>query len=408
MKNSISRCRVVMDDVESIDGVFSALVADSQTCQRSTGIFRQGAGAVCVEFSVAGRTGAVVIECSAGIFDVFLESSDSELSRYFRGALLLDVAFRPDAAGRHYLFPATQLQELVDRVPKVISDIRSKLDWYLGSEAKREVDAFRRFPMFWWDQIPNFGDSIGPWLVSSLLRVNPVNCRGLPRPGVALYSVGSTVGMIDRNRVVIWGSGLLRSLQDSDVSRLQRFTDIEVLAVRGMSTANELSVKLGWDVPPIYGDPALLLPECFPFCRSPLETVSVVLHWEHAKYVYSLPGRCSDRLVFIDVREDYSTVVKQIAESSVCISSSLHGIIVAQAYGVPWVWLRFSDHQLHSSDFKFDDFFTTIARRDVSERTVESSELLEVDWLDIAASATIPEITVDLDELSSALISRFS
>lgn len=53
-------------------------------------------------------------------------------------------------------------------------------------------------------------------------------------------------------------------------------------------------------------------------------------------------------------------MIDQIVSSELCISSSLHGLIIAQAYGVPWVWLNLVEQPLDGHDFKFEDFFSTL------------------------------------------------
>jgi hypothetical protein len=58
--------------------------------------------------------------------------------------------------------------------------------------------------------------------------------------------------------------------------------------------------------------------------------------------------------------QDVEVVVRHIRDASLVISSSLHGIIVAQAYGRPWVWWRDNRGLLHGGDFKFEDFFSSI------------------------------------------------
>src|SRR5690606_15342448 len=116
--------------------------------------------------------------------------------------------------------------------------------------------------------------------------------------------------------------------------------------------------KLGWNVPKIYGDPALLLPRFHQPRPNTVasDRITIVPHYFHKEIFSSVdPG-----FHVVDVARDPAVVVDEIATSRACISTSLHGVIVAHAFGVPWVWLRVADHPLRGDAFKFEDFFTVM------------------------------------------------
>ncbi|MDF2499161.1 MAG: hypothetical protein K0Q86_2793 [Arthrobacter koreensis] len=104
-------------------------------------------------------------------------------------------------------------------------------------------------------------------------------------------------------------------------------------------------------------------------------------------------------IAVVDVREGVEAVVRRITGARVCISSSLHGIIVAQAYRVPWVWLRISDRLISGDRYKFEDFFTTLDASAVCTGNVACRELTPRLMERLAARAVLPELGIDLEPL---------
>jgi hypothetical protein len=176
-----------------------------------------------------------------------------------------------------------------------------------------------------------------------------------------------------------------------------------ILAVRGKRTRAELVNHLGWDVPEVYGDPALLMDRLYtpPATTSVTAAYSICPHYVHMKDIAGSADRLGDAHL-IDVERDAETVVAEIAHSQAVISTSLHGLIVAQAYGVPWVWLRIDDKRLAGDTFKFEDFFTTLAREAVASATVTREELRSTDFATIAKSARVPRSKFDAKALVDA------
>ncbi|MBF6671408.1 polysaccharide pyruvyl transferase family protein [Glutamicibacter sp. FBE19] len=359
-----------------------------------------------IEFPVLMGQVALDIEVNENSFAVSLVGRTIATRRLIRNAFLTKYHLRQED-GERLLIPRIlengSDEAVVGSVIDLIEEIQKETTEYLSFKRENIAGDEPGLPIYWWDGLANFGDSVGPLLVSEILGVKPMNARQRVRAGNTLYSVGSITTSIDRDNVTVWGSGLLAPLSDRQIMNLRRRENVNVLAVRGRYTQLELEAKLGWSVPSVFGDPALLLPKYFPVARrdsAEPKSVSVVLHWEHAKYLDTE----DENINFINVGDDARLVVEQIASSSVCISSSLHGIIVAQAYGIPWIWLQVSDHKLHSSNFKFDDFFSTLNRRQVCKKSVLQKDLNEVSWHELAESATLPDLIIDLGPLEESLL----
>ncbi|MBB3090458.1 polysaccharide pyruvyl transferase family protein [Nocardioides albus] len=249
----------------------------------------------------------------------------------------------------------------------------------------------RAIASYWWDQRTNFGDQIGPWLLEAIVGRPSYNTIGQPNAGDALMTVGSLITEMQRPGMTIWGSGLIAPLSNAAIKRLKDREPREILAVRGKRTRNQLIKHLGWDVPEVYGDPALLMPYVLqpgerPSGRSGL---SVIPHYSQTHIVAdSLITRCGGH--HVDVQRSAEEVVAEIAQSEIVVSTSLHGLILAQAYGIPWVWLRIADEGLVGDRFKFSDFFTTLEKEEVASVSVTAEVAAELDLERVASKATLP------------------
>ncbi len=60
---------------------------------------------------------------------------------------------------------------------------------------------------------------------------------------------------------------------------------------------------------------------------------------------------------WIDVFDNLVDVLRQIASCEVVLSSSLHGLVAADALGVPNAWIQPSD-RLAGNDYKFRDYYS--------------------------------------------------
>ncbi len=254
----------------------------------------------------------------------------------------------------------------------------------------------------WWEGQSNFGDLLSPWLISTLTGKPVLNARYARTEQPVIAGIGSIIHMASHGVTNIWGSGLMYPPTPRQTQRLLSLHNVRVHAVRGHLTRKTLIEHLGWDVPEVYGDPALLLPRYLPIDRGEggrSHPIALVPHYKHQD---DFPRPYPENVDVIDVREDLRTVVSAIASSRVCLSTSLHGIIIAQAYGVPWVWLKLEGHGLPGGDFKFDDFFSTLDAEAVSCVELSTEELADLDAEAIAENARLPDLRINLDALDAA------
>jgi hypothetical protein len=324
--------------------------------------------------------------------------------RVLRSALVGRATMVQGKVERHVLdeWPITHhrgpvVEEFMDEVGDVLN---------LLEQIPHEARPTRPIPpgyalTYWWDLKPNFGDVIGPWLVQKLLGAPVVNSRSLEPPRPSLFTVGSVIGHLDRPGHHVWGSGVINPIGPEKRERIAGNQPEAIHAVRGRLTRQELMDKLGWAVPEVYGDPALLMPKYHrPSASAPTTgEVAVVPHYSHRPLFAQVRGT---GFRVVDATDGLERVVDAIANADRCVSTSLHGVIIAQAYEVPWVWLRLEDNQLHGDTFKFEDFFTVVDRSQVAELSVAASAVPEIDYLQVSRAARLPTLTGNLQALHDA------
>jgi pyruvyltransferase len=254
---------------------------------------------------------------------------------------------------------------------------------------------------YWWDEKKNFGDWIGPWLISEITGRPVINIKDQNSIN-AIFSVGSVIEHISKNHKdsIIWGSGLIKKIENKNHKK--NVANIKnINAVRGKLTYQELTEKCGIYVPKIFGDPALLLPKFYnPRIDINTKKPSICPHYIH--YNYFKNEDLSKNFKIVNVLENPKKVIDEIVNSSLCISSSLHGIIIAQAYGVPWVWLQIVDKPLFGVDFKFHDFFSTCKSGNIPHVKLNADNINYSNMLNISKKANLNELNICLDELLNA------
>lgn len=230
-------------------------------------------------------------------------------------------------------------------------------------------------PLYWWRGQPNFGDALSPEILGYVSGATPAYVGRKARGKV--LGLGSILRFV-RPGDVVWGSGLMESTP-LDAS------GATFLAVRGPLTR---SLVRNADVPDVYGDPAILLPRFYNPPVTRRHEVCVVPHFYDWKHVSVDP-----KVAVVNVRDDWRTVIDTIRSSDVVVSSSLHGIIIAETYGIPAVWAVMGD-RLVGGSFKFDDYYLSSDR-----------EARPVDWstgLKAAVNAAVAPPTFSDTPLVSA------
>ena len=174
--------------------------------------------------------------------------------------------------------------------------------------------------------------------------------------------IGSTIETRSNKNAVIWGAGLIR--KDGVPQKPHK-----IYAVRGPLTRKRL-LELNINCPPVYGDPALLLPSYYqPKNIAKKYKIGFIPHYvdQNNEILNSLLFQGGEDVTFIDLKKyhDWKQIINAICSCEFIVSSSLHGIIASDAYGIPNIWVKFSD-KVTGNGFKFQDYFASV-KRDISE-----------------------------------------
>ncbi|MFG6446524.1 polysaccharide pyruvyl transferase family protein [Microbacterium sp. P07] len=191
----------------------------------------------------------------------------------------------------------------------------------------------------------NFGDLLGPLIVRRLHDQLSLGRQIGKSP--RLLAVGSIMRLGHAGDVV-WGSGINGKSVD-----FAQFPVMDVRAVRGPLTAEVLR-SFGNEVPNVFGDPALLIPRLWSDEELGIRrgTGGVVLmpNYNDAR---SWPSSA------VDPRGNPLEKIRILASAERVVASSLHAIVIAEAYNVPAVLVTSSKER----PFKYEDYYEGTGRR---------------------------------------------
>ena len=201
----------------------------------------------------------------------------------------------------------------------------------------------------------NLGDDLAPHIFSYALQQKGLTPASAAKKGVHLYTIGSIL-LLGYQKAVVWGSGIMT---DPSFARTffhrPLFRKLDIRCVRGPLT-REVLLKLGHSCPEVYGDPGCLMPLIYkPNVEKTLEYL-VIPHYLVERHVKNhVPAENITSML----TDDYHEVIDKICSAKKVIASSLHGIILAEAYGVPAI---FYQHRPKRFDFKYADYYQSTGR----------------------------------------------
>ena len=254
-------------------------------------------------------------------------------------------------------------------------------------EARKSNKSYQRIRYF--DSVANWGDHINPYIIEKMTG------KTILQSTFGWTEHLLAVGSILRNansKSIVWGSGFI-----SKTSKF-RGTPKKIAAVRGPLTGQRLT-ELGYENPQVYGDPALLMPCFYNPKIEKQHKIGLVAHYAE-KNDAIVEHLASLGIYLVDIQLPVEEFVDELCKCETIISSSMHGLIAADAYGIPNRWLMLSD-KLVGGEFKFHDYYNAIGV--FNETPIKTTELTSIDNLDaLIALTSKKEIQLDLDKLYNA------
>ncbi len=223
----------------------------------------------------------------------------------------------------------------------------------------------------YFQKFPNVGDVFSRVVAEHYFSKNIIPLRPAPVNETNLILLGSILHWAD-SQSVICGAGFMFS--DAQLAVPPK----AIVCVRGPLTAALLQ-KQGLTPPNRFADPGVLAPLLFKKQFKVKHKIGIIPHYHDAGSAWI--KHCKNQgLPIIDVFAPPEKFFRKIQQCEVILSSSLHGLIFAHAFGKPAVWIEITD-KVAGNGFKFFDYYQSVGihpEKVYRVRIKDSSDPLEI------------------------------
>jgi hypothetical protein len=232
----------------------------------------------------------------------------------------------------------------------------------------------------------NFGDKLTPYLIE---KISGKKCVWSPNESdIEKYVVTGSILNWEIKNAIAWGAGLASKDDNIGIKNIVMVRG-EITKYRAIlsGTENEIAV----------GDPALLLPRYYNPKVEKKYTLGIFPHYIDTDVItYNLLSQLPDDVVLIYALDDIEKTIDLICSCERVISSSLHGLIVSDAYGIPSKWVKFSDRILGDGT-KYMDYYSSIGY-DIGTKCVDLRSDITIDAM-LSVECDLKELWIDLDKM---------
>lgn len=217
----------------------------------------------------------------------------------------------------------------------------------------------------------NWGDDMNVFL-----------CREWFHKNIICYNISVLSWLLDRTNYcmigsilqsankssIVWGSGLLFERE------YPKEQPKKIYAVRG-PLSRKVLIEHGISCPEVYGDPILLISKYYQPKVKKQFKLGIIPHMNDEGnsdldvFIANHPETC---LISMKHYSDWHEVIDKINSCETILSSSLHGLILSDAYGIPNAWIEFK-YQAENKKFKFLDYFSAVKRKDSEPVIIHSA-----------------------------------
>lgn len=184
----------------------------------------------------------------------------------------------------------------------------------------------------------NFGDVLSKVLIEHYLQINPDWSKAEESD---IVIIGSILSHLPKQY-----NGIVAGIGAHIPTLRKDLTKAKVLAIRGPLTLETIKLNSKQDKP-ILADPGLLANKLLNTEPNKIHKLGYVPHFSD-----KTPPPANSYI--IDVTQPVLKVIEEIGQCEKIISSSLHGIIVADSFNIPRAWRHFETVQ--GKGFKFYDY----------------------------------------------------
>ena len=312
--------------------------------------------------------------------DTFNTSSDFIIKNLEEKRLIRDYLSRQDLIPNLDEWYAKQIEITVNHYLNHVRDEEGAgdvLNWVWKNVSYEEYLKYKvrvmkdyGIKLYYFNRWPNFGDILNEDILSSIFDMDFEFSTFQNADLCALGSIfdklitNSEIGDDDKelqddcdeNKPIhIWGTGLMFDYSNVEQTGVRPFI---IHALRGEKTRKRLSEILGRNISCVLADPGILAPLLVEPCEKKYHVGIVPHRWDKKEEVFERMLEYYPNSKFIDVQNEPRQVLKEISMCEYIISTSLHGLIAADAYGIPNCWCEISDRVI-GKGFKFHDYFSS-------------------------------------------------